>query len=61
MKHFAVLKNSKRARARRVLFLFLGSAIAAWAGDPVLGTWELNLSKSNVIFGLYPLESHHPR
>ena len=37
MEHFAVLKNSKRARARRVLFLFLGSAIAAWAGDPVLG------------------------
>ena len=46
MEHFAVLKNSKRARARRVLFLFLGLAIAAWAGDPVLGTWELNLSKS---------------
>ena len=46
MEHFAVFNNSKRARARRVLFLFLGSAIAAWAADPVLGTWELNLSKS---------------
>ena len=46
MEILADSKNSKRARAPRVLFLLLGSAIAAWAGDLVLGTWELNLSKS---------------
>ncbi len=46
MENFAVSKTSRRACALRVFFLLLGSGIAAWAGDPVLGTWELNLSKS---------------
>lgn len=46
MENFAVSETSKCARVRRVLSLILGSAIAAWAGDPVLGTWELNVTKS---------------
>ena len=46
MKNFAVSESSRCGRARRVLLLLLGSVIAAWAGDPVLGTWELNVAKS---------------
>ena len=46
MENFAVSQTSKCARAGRVFSFFLGSAIAAWAADPVLGTWELNVAKS---------------
>ena len=46
MENFAVSETFKCARACRVLSLLLGSAIAAWAGDPVLGTWELSVAKS---------------
>lgn len=47
MENFAVSEAFKCARARRVLSLILGSAIAVWAADPVVGTWELNVAKSN--------------
>jgi hypothetical protein len=30
----------------RVLLLILGSAVALWAADPVLGSWELIVAKS---------------
>src|SRR5690242_17691486 len=47
MENFAVSEAFKCARGRRVLSLILGSAIAVWAADPVVGTWELNVAKSN--------------
>lgn len=31
----------------RTLSLFLSMSLAAWAADPVLGTWKLNLAKSS--------------
>lgn len=48
MENFAVSETSKRARAGRALSLLLliASAISAGAGDPVVGTWELNVTKS---------------
>jgi len=46
MENFAVPETSRCARAWRVPLLLLGSAIAAGGGDPVLGTWELNVAQS---------------
>jgi hypothetical protein len=31
---------------RRVLVVFLCTALCAWAADPILGSWKLNVAKS---------------
>ena len=38
-------------RANRVIAFVLGAAIAAWAADPTIGTWKLNISKSRFLPG----------
>ena len=36
----------------QVLAIILGAAIAVWAADPTIGTWRLNVAKSEFSPGL---------
>ena len=38
-------------RANRVIALVLGTVVAAWAADPTIGTWKLNVQKSRFLPG----------
>ena len=41
----------------RLAAAIMGTAAIAWAADPVVGTWKLNVSKSKFIPGPAPKES----